>query len=167
MTAVTPECTNEGDLRGGIVNTILWDVQAILAIKFLAEAFSHVFQTGRPVWQFALQRLGARSGPATAVSCTAIGQGNLPATAVPPQVRLVLRVSSIFMALGAIGLIVPAATGILSWLTPLAAALLALLMLRGILFHLRCRAKTTALVNLVLAALAVFVTYGRWFLVPL
>ena len=119
------------------MNTVLWALQIILAIKFLSVAYTHLFQTDRPNWQPGLETMGARA-------------------------RLVLTVSSVFSALGAAGLILPAATGILPWLTPLAAALLAVLMLRGILFHVRCRARANVMPGVVLVLMAAFVAYGRW-----
>jgi hypothetical protein len=68
--------------------------------------------------------------------------------------------------LGGAGLILPAATGVLAWLTPWAAALLALMMLLAVGFHLACRESPNTLVSLVLFALAAFVAYGRWAIAP-
>jgi hypothetical protein len=127
---------------GGKMNTFLWALQVILALKFGAVAYTHLFRTDQPQWRAGVQKLGARA-------------------------RLVLTVSAVCCLLGAIGVILPAATGILTWLTPLAAALLALLMVRGIVFHVRCRERPSVLVGVVLVALAVLVAYGRWVLVPL
>lgn len=63
---------------------------------------------------------------------------------------------------GAIGLIVPAATGILPVLTPVAAAGLALLMGGAVATHLqRGESPGPAAVLMVLAALAAFLTYRR------
>jgi hypothetical protein len=69
--------------------------------------------------------------------------------------------------LGGAGLILPAATGILTWLTPWSAALLALMMLLAVGFHVACRESPNTLVSLVLFALAAFVAYGRWVIAPL
>ncbi len=69
--------------------------------------------------------------------------------------------------LGALGLIVPAATGILPWLTPLAAAGLALVMILASGFHVARREYSGIGLNLILLLLAVFVAYGRVALVPL
>jgi ABC-type transport system involved in cytochrome c biogenesis permease subunit len=124
------------------MNTILWALQIILAIKFLSAAYTHVFQTDRPNWRPGIQKMGARA-------------------------RLVLTVSAVCSVLGAVGLILPAATGILPWLTPLAAALLALLMVRGIVFHLGCRDRANVVAGVVLVILSAIVAYGRWVLVPL
>jgi uncharacterized membrane protein YphA (DoxX/SURF4 family) len=66
--------------------------------------------------------------------------------------------------LGAIGIVVPALTGILPWLTPLAALGLVLLMIGAALTHLRRREYGNIAMNAVLLALAAFVVYGRFFL---
>jgi hypothetical protein len=67
---------------------------------------------------------------------------------------------------GAAGLVLPAATGIALWLTPLAAALLALVVVFAAVFHLRRDGEgMNAVMNLV-AALAGFVAYGRLVLEP-
>jgi hypothetical protein len=124
------------------MNAILWFLQIILALKFGTEAHMHLFRTGQPQWRAGLEKMGART-------------------------RLALMVSAVCADLGAIGLILPSATGILPWLTPLAAALLALLMLRGILFHVRCRAKPNIWAGIILIVLCALVAYGRWVLVPL
>lgn len=64
-------------------------------------------------------------------------------------------------------MILPDATGILPWLTPLAAALLALMMLLAAGFHLVRREYPNIVLNLILLALAAFVAYGRFVIVPL
>ena len=79
-----------------------------------------------------------------------------------PAVRLIGTLE----ILGALGLLVPALTGILSWLTPLAAAGLVLTMLGAILTHTRRGEYPSILVNLVLLVLAAFVAYGRWVVAP-
>ena len=68
--------------------------------------------------------------------------------------------------LGGVSLILPAATGILTWLTPLSAALLALMMLLAVGFHIACRESPNIVVGLILFALAAFVAYGRWVIAP-
>ena len=64
--------------------------------------------------------------------------------------------------LGALGLILPAATGIYPWLTPVAAGALALLMVLATLFHARRREKSDIGLSVLLLLLAAFVAYGRW-----
>lgn len=69
--------------------------------------------------------------------------------------------------LGAVGLIVPAATRILPWLTPLAALGLVAIMVLAAIFHATRREWPNVVFNLVLGALAGFVAYGRYVVVPL
>ena len=64
--------------------------------------------------------------------------------------------------LGAIGLILPLLTGILAWLTPLAALCLVLVQILAIGFHLRRGEAQVLPFNAVLLALAIFVAWGRW-----
>ena len=68
--------------------------------------------------------------------------------------------------LGAAGLVVPLATGIWPWLTPLAAVGLGLLMVGAVATHLRHREYPHALVPLAVLLLAAFVAYGRVSVVP-
>ena len=65
--------------------------------------------------------------------------------------------------LGALGLILPLITGILPWLTALAALGLALIQILAVFsIHLPKMEYNVILVNFVLLALSVFVIYGRW-----
>lgn len=65
--------------------------------------------------------------------------------------------------LGAVGLILPIWTGILPWLTPLAALGLALIQILAIFtVHLPKKEYKVIPINVVLLALAIFVAYGRW-----
>src|SRR5260221_672976 len=68
--------------------------------------------------------------------------------------------------LGAVGLILPALTGILPWLTPLAAAGLVVDMLGAMATHLRRKENPGVVGNLVLLLLAAFVVYGRFVAIP-
>lgn len=73
-----------------------------------------------------------------------------------------IRLIGILEALGAIGLVLPAATRILPVLTPLAAAGLVLVQVGAIIVHgMRGETAMTLPMNLVLLALAVFVVWGR------
>ncbi len=69
--------------------------------------------------------------------------------------------------LGAIGLIVPAVTGIQSWLTVAAAGGLVLVMLLAAIYHASRREYSHIGVNVVLLLLAAFILVGRWVLAPL
>ncbi len=79
-----------------------------------------------------------------------------------PVVRLIGAVE----VLGAIGVVLPALTGILPWLTPLAALGLVLLMVGAALTHLRRTEYGNIAMNVVLLVLAAFVAYGRFFVLP-
>ena len=70
--------------------------------------------------------------------------------------------------LGALGLILPAVTGILPALTPLAAAGLVLTMIGALGLHIRRGdAIVRAMPSVVLLVLAIFVVYGRFAAAPL
>ena len=65
--------------------------------------------------------------------------------------------------LGALGLIVPLVTGILPWLTVLAAVGLTLIQLLAIFTeHLPKKEYNVIPINVILLALAAFVVIGRW-----
>lgn len=66
----------------------------------------------------------------------------------------------------AVGLILPPLTGILPWLSPLAALGLVATMMGAILTHLRRKEYAMIVVNVVLMALALFVAYGRFVAEP-
>src|SRR5215213_5227342 len=78
-----------------------------------------------------------------------------------PAVRLIGAVE----VLGAIGVVLPALTGVLPWLTPLAALGLVLTMIGAALTHRRRKEYGNIAMNAVLLVLAAFVVYGRFFLV--
>ena len=82
-----------------------------------------------------------------------------------PGFRRFLGVAEI---LGPMGLILPGLAGSLPWLTPLAAAGLAVVMAGSIVFHIR-RGETSPrlAMNAVVVLLAGFVAYGRWLISPL
>ncbi len=69
--------------------------------------------------------------------------------------------------LGSLGLILPAVTGILPWLTPLAAVGLIMVMAGAIRTHYRRQEYNYIPGNIVLLVLSAFVAYGRFFLEPL
>jgi len=77
-----------------------------------------------------------------------------------------VRIIGALEILGAIGVVVPALTGILPWLTPLAALGLLLLMLGAALTHLRRTEYGYIIMNAVLLVLAAFVVWGRFFVLP-
>jgi uncharacterized membrane protein len=122
------------------MDTALWILQVLLALGFLAFGLTH-----------ATRRDNASGRMVWMLS-------------VP---KALLTTIGVLEVAGAAGLILPAATGVAPWLTPLAAALLALLMVFAAVFHLRRDGEAAnAAFNLVLGALAGFVAYGRLALAP-
>lgn len=74
-----------------------------------------------------------------------------------------IRFVGISELLGAVGLILPALTGILPWLTPLAAVGLALIQVLAIFtVHLPKKEYQVVPVNVVLLVLAIVAAYGRF-----
>ncbi len=69
--------------------------------------------------------------------------------------------------LGGIGLILPAITGIQSWLTIAAALGLVVVMVSASIFHASRREYQNIGMNIVLLLLAAFIVLGRWALAPL
>jgi hypothetical protein len=124
------------------MNIVLWILQGVLALKFLSVVYTHGIRPDPDKMQRGRQRFGAAARP-------------------------LLVVIALCAFLGAVGLILPAALGVLPWLTPWAAALLAAMMLLGLGFHATCRETPKIVVGLVLLALAAFLAYGRWVLAPL
>jgi uncharacterized membrane protein len=79
-----------------------------------------------------------------------------------------VRLIAALEVLGALGLVLPALTGVLPWLTPLAALGLALLMAGAVYTHLRREESLAAVVPpAVLLLLAALVAVGRSFVLPL
>ncbi len=121
------------------MNTILWILQVLLALIFLLSGYVMSFPT-----------------PSQAKRMPFI-------LAIPTPFRQILGGAD---ALGGIGLILPEATGILPWLTPLAAICLVILMASAMVFHSRRREYPNVVINLLLLVLAAVIAYGRLVLVP-
>jgi hypothetical protein len=73
-----------------------------------------------------------------------------------------LRLIGLTELAAALGLILPAATGIAVWLTPLAACGIALIMVLAAGLHARRKEPSGIATNVVLLALAVLVAWGRF-----
>lgn len=120
----------------------LWIAQLLLCVGFLAAGFMHAFRFD----QFAAIPRMSWAGD--------VGPSNM-------------RVIGVLEIAGGIGVILPAVTGILPWLTPLAAAGLALVMLFAAILHYRRREFPAIASNAVLGVIAAFVAWGRYFIEPL
>jgi len=125
------------------MNTVVWIVQILLALAFLMAGIMKAIQ---PIDKLQERMTWVESlNPRTLVR----GIGTLE-------------------ILGALGLILPALTGILPRLTLLAAAGLILTMIGALVLHIRRHDATVRFApSLVLLVLAVFVLYGRAVVVPL
>ncbi|MDE2772574.1 MAG: DoxX family protein [Gemmatimonadota bacterium] len=117
------------------MNRAVWSVQLLLAVLFLGAGGTKIL-TPTP-------ELAARFTWVVYVPSWS------------PKVIGVLELA------GAVGLVAPAATGIIPALTPAAAAGLALTMAVAGLLHIRLGEYSQAVVPLVLLALCFFVAHGR------
>jgi uncharacterized membrane protein YphA (DoxX/SURF4 family) len=124
------------------MNVVLWIAQGLLALAFLMAGGMKLLRSKEQVLE--------------------AGQGwaeDFPAG--------VVKAIGVVEVLGALGLILPALTGILPLLTPLAAAGLVLDMVGAALTHARrSEVLPNVVVNTVLALIAAFVVYGRFVALP-
>ena len=119
------------------MNILLWIIQVLLALLFL---FGGVMKLIMPIEAMTQQV-------------------HLPG--------LFLRFIGVCEVLGGIGLIVPAMVRIRPELTPLAAALLVIIMIGAVVLTLMTGTIGQALIPLVTGLLLVFVAYGRRQLAPI
>ena len=119
----------------------LWVAQVLLAVAFLGAGATKLSQTKKKLAK-------------TMAWVEDFSQ---------PTVRLIGALE----VLGALGLVLPALTGILPWLTPLAALGLVLLMAGAVYTHLRRKEGSAVVPPAVLLLLAALVAVGRFFVVPL
>ena len=124
------------------MNIFLWILQALLALAFIAAGYNKAFNTEKAKLQQGMQWMNR----------------------IPKGLVTFIGISEI---LGGIGLILPALTGILPQLTPVAAAALALVMVLAVFVHIPHREYSNLIFNLVLFGLAAFIAFGRFVLVPL
>ena len=97
--------------------------------------------------------------------------------APPPEIAVQMNASLprgfwVFLAwaeiLAAAGLTLPAATRILPGLVPAAAVGIMIVMISATVYHLvRARVPSSALITMLLLAMATFVAYARWRLAPI
>ena len=77
-----------------------------------------------------------------------------------------VRTIGIVTLAGAIGLILPAVSGVAPWLTPLVALMLTLLMACAIVFHFTRREFPHIAFNTILGVVAAAIAYGRFAISP-
>lgn len=123
------------------MNVFLWIVAGFLAFVFLSTGLLKLVRTKE---QLAATGLGwvEDFGPGT------------------------IRLIGVLEVLGALGLILPAVTGIAEVLVPVAAIGLALNMLGAMSVHIRRKEPTLVVMTGVLAFLCAFLAWGRLVLVP-
>ncbi len=120
-----------------LLNVVLWSVQGFLALFFLAAGAPKLIGRGLERW-----------------------------TGFSDLARPLVVFIGVTEVLGAAGLVLPMATGIVPWLTPLAAIGLALIVLMAAGFHLRADERLNALESGFWAGIAAVIAIGRWDLVP-
>ncbi|TDW98640.1 DoxX family protein [Kribbella sp. VKM Ac-2566] len=118
------------------LNVVLWIAQGFLALFFFAGGVPKVVGRGIDRWT---------------------GFSDLPRA----QVILV----GVTEVLAAAGLVLPKATGVLPWLTPLAAIGLAVIGLMAAGFHVRFNEHLNVLETSLLASIGGVIAIGRWDLV--
>lgn len=123
------------------MNIVLWILQVLLAIAFLMAG---VLKLTQPLDQLGQMMAWVNDSPA-----------------------LLVRFIGLSELLGALGLILPAATRIKPILTPIAAACLALVMILAALTHIVRGEFVEMVPSVVLLILAAFVAYGRFKLIPI
>src|SRR5579884_1575006 len=115
---------------------------------------------------FSVRRYSTRGGiSAYACRSTSFASSNILSRC--ETVLGLTRFIGVSEMLGAIGLILPALTHVLPWLTIAAAVGLALVMVCAAVFHASRREYSPVSINVVLLVLALFIVYGRWMLAPL
>jgi len=120
------------------MNVLLWVVQVLLAIAFFAHGYILVV-------------------PPAAI----VEQMN---ASLPRWFQLFLGVAEI---LAAVGLTLPGLTRIQPWLVSAAAAGIMIVMICATVFHVTRGEMSSALVTLVLLAMATFVAFMRWRVAPI
>jgi uncharacterized membrane protein YphA (DoxX/SURF4 family) len=124
------------------MNIALWIVQGLLAAMFLIVGGLKAFAYER------YKKMAEGKSPAQEKAKT------------PELTRGLVTFIGVSEIAGTVGLILPAATGIVPVLTPLAALGLGVIMLLAVGFH--SRRKEPVAVPAVLLALSVFVVVGRF-----
>jgi hypothetical protein len=120
------------------MNILLWVLQVLLALAFFAHGLLFLF-------------------PPAAI----VDQMN---ASLPRWFQLFLGVAEI---LAAVGLTLPGVSRIQPWLVPSAAAGVMIVMICATVYHLMRGEMSSALITLLLLAIAMFVAYQRWRIAPI
>jgi len=120
------------------MNTVLWIVQAMLGFVFLMVGALKIMQ---PYDKFKAMMPWVEDFS-------------------PAQVKGI----GVLEIMGAMGVILPWALGLYTFLTPLAALGLGLVMVGAGLTHIRRKESNMLVMNIALLMMALFVAYGRYFL---
>ncbi len=118
------------------MNAALWAVQAILAIMFMMAGAMKLMKTKAEL----AEKMGW----------------------VEDFSQITIRLIGTAEVMGAVGLVLPALTGIAPILTPIAASGLAAVTMGATVVHVRRREYPLALMGMMLAAMSVFVAWGRF-----
>lgn len=120
------------------MNILLWVLQVLLALAFLAHGWMFLFP------------------PASVVE-----QMN---ASLPRWFQLFLGVAEV---LAAIGLTLPGITRIKPWLVPCAAAGVMIVLISATIYHVMRNEMSSAAITLAMFAIANFVAYMRWRVLPI
>jgi len=120
------------------MNALLWVLQVVLAVAFLAHGLMFLFP------------------PAALVE-----QMN---AALPRAFQVFLGVAEV---LAAVGLTLPGVTRVYPWLVPCAAAGVMIVMISATMFHIMRGEVSSAIITAVLLLLATSVAYMRWKVLPI
>ena len=120
------------------MNRLIWALQVLLALAFLAHGFMLLFP------------------PASIVE-----QMN---SSMSREFQVFLGVAEV---LAAVGLTVPGITGIQPWWTQWAAVGIMIVMVSATIFHVMRNEISSAVTTFVLLVMAIFVAYMRWKVVPI
>ena len=123
------------------MNFALWVIQIILGIKLMTVSYTHGLRQSQPTMHGAIQKMGKFSQP-------------------------ILVIIAVCTFIGTLGLILPGVLGLPTWITPVTAVILSIMLLFSIFFHINYREKPKVFVSVILFAFSAFVAYGRWVLVP-
>jgi hypothetical protein len=120
------------------MNVLLWVLQVLLAVAFLAHGLLFLFPPAAMVEQMN--------------------------ASLPRGFQLFLGVAEV---LAAVGLTIPGATRIQPWFVPKAAAGVMIIMISATIWHVMRAETSSAIITAILLLAATFVTYMRWRVLPI